>query len=247
MTELRGRVALVSGASRGIGREVALRLAGSGARVGLLARSTEALEGLAEECSKAGAETAISVCDVSQRDDVTRAVKKIEESLGKVELLVNNAGITADGLMLRMKQDAWDRVIAVNLTGTFLLSQAVLSSMVRARYGRIVSISSVVGLMGNPGQANYAATKAGLVGFSKSLAREVASRGITVNVVAPGFITTDMTSSLDDKAKEKLLEQVPLRRAGAAADVADAVVFLLSAKASYLTGVVLPVDGGMSM
>ena len=246
MTELTGRVAIVTGASRGIGRAIAGACARAGATVAVCARSANA-ETVATAITAAGGTAEAFVFDVGDAANVRDGVKRIEDRFGRVDILVNNAGIVRDQLIMRMKPADWDEVLSTNLTGAFTCVQAVLRGMVRQRSGRIVSISSVVGQSGNAGQANYAASKAGLLGFSKALAREVASRGITVNVVAPGMIETDMTSALSDTAREALGGQIPLGRFGTPEDVAAAVCFLASDEASYITGQVLGVNGGMYM
>ena len=226
------RTALITGASRGIGRACALALSEAGARVALAARNVEQLEELAGQIRGTG------------RDAIAG---KVAKEFGPILILVNNAGITKDGLALRMKKDDWDTVLATNLTGAFLMSQQVLQGMMRERWGRIINISSVVGEMGNPGQANYVASKAGLIGLTKSLAQEMGSRNITVNAVAPGFIETDMTHGLSQELKDKMLANIPLRRIGKAEDVAGAVTFLASEAAAYVTGHVLDVNGGIYM
>jgi 3-oxoacyl-[acyl-carrier protein] reductase len=233
------RIAFVTGASRGIGLACARALGEAGARVVLAARDAGKLEQAAKEIPNA---TWVEV-DMTSHDSIKQAFAKT----GKVDILVNNAGITKDGLALRMKKDDWDAVIATNLTGAFLASQQALSGMLKERWGRIINISSVVGEAGNPGQANYVASKAGLIGLTKSLAQEVASRNITVNAVAPGFVDTDMTASLSESLKENLLAHIPLKRLGKAEDVAAAVRFLASEEAGYITGHVLDVNGGMYM
>jgi 3-oxoacyl-[acyl-carrier protein] reductase len=242
-----GRTALVTGASQGIGRAVALRLAKDGATVALAARNEAKLKETAAEITAAGGAAQVFLLDVASEDSIKAAAKDALASLGKIDILVNNAGITRDNLLLRMKRADWDDVLATNLTGTFLLTQALMSSMVRARYGRIINISSVVGRMGQAGQANYAASKAGLIGFTKSLARELASRAITANVVAPGYIESPMTAVLDEKQQQSILAHIPLGRIGTDADVAHAVAFLASEAAGYITGHVLDVNGGMYM
>jgi 3-oxoacyl-[acyl-carrier protein] reductase len=242
--DLTGRVALVTGASRGIGRAVALTLAGAGATVVAAARGEHAAE-TAEAITAAGGRGRAVTLDLTDAASVDAAVKQTLEEQGRIDILVNNAGITRDQLMLRMKRDDWDAVIETNLTGAFLCTQAVLKPMVRQRYGRIVCISSVVGQTGNAGQANYAASKAGLIGFAKSLAREVASRQITVNVVAPGFIDTDMTRAVPEAVQQEWVKSIPLGRLGSPEDIAQAVCFLASERASYITGHVLAVNGGM--
>lgn len=244
---LDGKVSLVTGASRGIGETIALRLAAEGSHVVVGSRRREACEEVAERAREHGVEALAVRLDVGDGDSVKAAVQSAIDELGQIDHLVNNAGITRDDLLLRLAEGAWEDVIRTDLTGVFLCSQAVLRSMLRRRQGRIVSISSVVGLLGNPGQTNYAAAKAGVHGFTRALAREIASRGITVNAVAPGYIDTEMTAGLPEGAKEGLLEQIPLGRLGSAADVAGVVSFLLSEDAAYVTGQVISVDGGMHM
>jgi 3-oxoacyl-[acyl-carrier protein] reductase len=244
--DLNGQVALVTGASRGIGRAIAERLAACGASVAGVARSLPALEETLGAIRAAGGTAEGFAANVADAADVERVVAAVEERFGGVHVLVNNAGITRDGLMLRMEESAWDDVIDTNLKGTFLFTKTVGVLMMRGRYGRIVNISSVSGLMGNPGQANYSASKAGVIGFSKTTARELASRGITVNVVAPGFITTDMTDVLPEKVKTEVKERIPVRRLGTPADIADLVCYLAGPAAGYVTGQVIAVDGGMT-
>ncbi len=241
------QVSIVTGGSRGIGRAIATRLARQGSHLAIGARTAAACEAVAEEIRTHGVEVLPLEMDVGDAASVAAAASAVQEHFGKIDNLVNNAGITRDNLLLRLKDDAWDDVLRTDLTGVFLCSRAVLRSMLRQRRGRIVSISSVVGLLGNPGQTNYAAAKAGVHGFTKALAREVASRGITVNAVAPGYVETDMTRDLPEEAKRHLQEQIPLSRLGTGDDVAGAVSFLLSEDASYITGQVISVDGGMYM
>jgi 3-oxoacyl-[acyl-carrier protein] reductase len=241
------KIALVTGASQGIGRAVALRLAKDGATVALAARSEAKLQEVAAEIASTGGNAEVFVLDVASEESIKATAKAVLERFGKVDILVNNAGITRDGLLLRMKIADWNDVLQTNLTGAFLLTQAIMGSMVRARSGRIINISSVVGRMGQAGQANYAASKAGLIGFTKSLAREIASRGVTANVVAPGYIESPMTAVLDEKQQQAILAHIPLGRIGNDTDVAHAVAFLASDEASYITGSVLDVNGGMFM
>lgn len=244
---LEGRVALVTGASQGIGRAIALELAAAGATVALGARNQAKLAGVKAAIEAAGGKAESFALDVTNEDSVKATAKEIVAKLGAVHILVNNAGVTRDGLVLRMKSADWDDVLNTNLKGAFLLTQALLQPMMKARWGRVVNITSVVGEMGQAGQANYAASKAGLIGLTKSLAREFASRGITVNAVAPGFIETDMTHVLTDDQKKAMLGAVPLARAGTVADIAAAVRFLASDDAAYITGHTLDVNGGMYM
>ena len=241
---LNGEVALVTGASRGIGAAIAARLAADGARV--VGTATTA-EGAARITQNLGGKGRGAVLDVTDQQSIDALLADLEATEGAVGILCNNAGITRDTLLLRMKEDDWQVVMQTNLASVFRLSKAVLRGMMKARTGRIISIASIVGLIGNPGQANYAAAKAGIIGFSKSLAREVGSRNITVNVIAPGFIDTDMTRSLSDAQKEALNGQIPLARLGQPADIAAAVAFLASPDAAYITGETLNVNGGMHM
>ena len=246
MLELTGKTAIVTGASRGIGRAIAQLLAARGAVVIAAARGDNAA-GTVAEIREAGGQAELSAVDVRDAASVDAMIAATLGQFGRVDVLVNNAGITRDQLLLRMKRDDWDQVIATNLTSAFTCVQAVLKPMIKQRAGRIVTISSVVGQVGNAGQANYAASKAGLIGFSKAVAREVASRNITVNVVAPGLVETDMTRALTDKAQGDWAAQIPLGRIGTSADVAAAVCFLAADEASYITGQVLAVNGGMYM
>ncbi len=244
MFDLSGKSALVTGASGGIGAAIARALHGAGATVGLSGTREAPLEALAAEL---GERAHVLPCNLSDRDSVNALSKQAAEAMGAVDILVNNAGITRDNLFMRMSEEEWDSVLNVNLTSAMLLSKGVMRGMMKARWGRIVNISSVVGSTGNPGQANYAASKAGLVGMSKSLAYEVASRGITVNAIAPGFITTAMTDKLTEDQQAKILEQVPAGRMGDPAEIAAAVLYLASPEAGYVTGATLHVNGGMAM
>jgi len=241
---LDGEIALVTGASRGIGASIAAALAAAGARVIGTATSQAGADGISAALGDKGRGV---VLNVSDEDSVAAALKDVQGNEGSPSILVNNAGITRDNLLMRMKQDEWDDVLAANLTGVFRLSKGCLRGMMKAKKGRIINIASVVAVMGNPGQANYAATKAGMIGFSKSLAREIGSRGITVNVVAPGFIDTDMTKELPEENRAAMLSQVPLGRLGDGDDIANAVLFLASPGGAYITGETLHVNGGMVM
>jgi 3-oxoacyl-[acyl-carrier protein] reductase len=244
---MQNRIAFITGASRGIGRACSLALSSAGARVVLAARHVDQLEHVAAEIRSSGRDAFIVEMDLSVPSSVRSAISKASKEFGRIDILVNNAGITRDGLAVRMKQEDWEAVLTTNLTGAFIATQQVLLSMMRERWGRIIYITSVVGEAGNPGQANYAAAKAGLIGLTKSLAQEMASRNITVNAVAPGFIETDMTQVLSPELKEKILAAIPLKRLGTPADVAAAVKFLASDEAAYITGHVLNVNGGMYM
>jgi 3-oxoacyl-[acyl-carrier protein] reductase len=247
MSSLQGKTALVTGASQGIGRACAVALAKAGARVGLAARNEAKLNEVAAEIATLGGAAAVFALDIASEGSIKACAKTAVAHFGSIEILVNNAGITRDTLLLRMKRADWDDVIQTNLTGTFLMTQALLSPMLKARWGRIINISSVVGETGQAGQANYAASKAGLIGLTKSLARELASRNITANAIAPGYIETAMTAVLDEKQREAMLAHIPLGRAGTDADIANAVRFLASDEAAYITGHVLDVNGGMYM
>ena len=242
---LQGRVALVTGSSRGIGKEIARVIARAGAEVIVAARGLEGARATADEISGDGGRATAVAMDISDDESVVRTVDELKKAYDTIPLLVNNAGIVRDNLILRMKQHEWDDVIGTNLTGIYRLCRALVPSMVRARFGRIVNITSVVGRVGNPGQTNYAAAKAGVEGLTRSLARELSTRNITVNCVAPGFIDTDMTRDLSEDAREKLLSQVPMGRLGTPKDVASAVLFLLGDGAAYVTGTTIDVNGGM--
>ena len=246
MTAMTGRVALVTGASRGIGRAIALTLAARGASVVCAARGDHAAPVAAEIGGQGGEAEAVAL-DVTDQAAIDAAVARTLERFGRIDVLVNNAGIARDQLLLRMKREDWDAVLATNLTGLYALTQAVLKPMIKARWGRIVSLTSVVGQAGNAGQANYAAAKAGIIGFTKALALEVASRNVTVNAVAPGLIDTDMTRAISGGAQEDWAARIPMKRLGTPGDVAGAVAFLASDEASYITGHVLAVNGGMYM
>lgn len=244
---LNGQIALVTGASRGIGRATALKLGQAGAVVIGTATSQNGADAIGSALKEAGIKGEGMMLDVSQQDSIDAVLKQISDKFGAPAILVNNAGITRDNLLMRMKDEEWDDIINTNLSSVYRLSKACLRAMMKARYGRIISIASVVGVTGNAGQANYAAAKAGIIGFSKSLAQEIGSRGITVNAVAPGFIDTDMTRNLPDEQKQILLGKIPLGRLGQADEIAAAVAFLASPEAGYITGETLHVNGGMFM
>lgn len=243
----KGKVAVVTGASRGIGRSIALALAAEGARIVAVDLGIEETEAFVAELKGQGAEAIAVQGNVTVAADAEKAMDAATEAFGRVDILVNNAGITRDALLLRMKDEDWDAVLSVNLKGAFLCSRAAAKVMTKQRYGRIINIASVVGQMGNAGQANYCASKAGLIGLTKSNARELARRNVTVNAVAPGFIATAMTDILPEKVKEELLAQIPLERLGSADDIANAVLFLASERSGYITGQVIAVNGGMYM
>ncbi len=244
---LKNKVTLVTGASRGIGAAIAIELAKNGARVIGTATSEKGADVIKKSFEINKVEGAGMVLDVNHDDSISQLIQTISEKYGDIEILVNNAGITRDTLLMRMKDEDWDDVIATNLRSVYKLSQAVLRAMMKNRYGRIINISSVVGHMGNAGQTNYAATKAGITGFTKSLAQEVGSRGITVNAIAPGFIDTDMTRALNDDQRESLLKHIPLARLGQPSDIAYSVCYLASDAASYITGETIHINGGMLM
>jgi 3-oxoacyl-[acyl-carrier protein] reductase len=245
---LEGKVALVTGASRGIGRAIALKLAAEGAKVAVnYAGNVEGANEVKKAIEDAGGEAVVIGADVSKSDDAEKMVNEVAEKFGGIDILVNNAGITRDGLLARMKNEDFDAVIDTNLKGVFYTARAAAKIMMKARKGRIINMASVVGITGNAGQANYSAAKAGVIGFTKTVAKELAGRGITVNAIAPGFIETDMTAVVPEKAKDAMLQSIPVKRAGKPEDVANAVLFLASDMASYITGQVLNVDGGMVM
>ncbi len=245
--DLTNKVAIVTGSARGIGREMALKLAEVGANVAVndIPSASKALEGVVKEVESLGRQSMVVVGDVSSSEDVTRMVEAVVAKFGRVDILINNAGITRDGLVLRMSDDDWNTVLNVDLKSVFLCTRTVLRQMLKQRWGRIVSIASIVGIYGNAGQANYAAAKAGVITFTKSVAKEVASRGITVNAIAPGYIDTKMTQDLDEKQSAELKKRIPMGYVGTPRDVAEAVAFLASEEAKYITGQVLGVDGGM--
>jgi len=246
--DLTGKIALVTGSGRGIGREIALRLAQAGADVVVNDFGDEApATDTVEEVKKLGRQAMVAMGDVSQSADVNRVVEMAVTTCGKLDILVNNAGVTRDGLVLRMSDDDWDKVLSIDLKSAFLCSRAALKHMVRQRWGRIVSISSIVGIIGNAGQANYAAAKAGIIGFTRATAKEVASRNITVNAVAPGFIDTAMTRAIPEEKRQEMAAKIPAGYLGTPKDVAEAVAFLVSEEARYITGHVLTVDGGISL
>ncbi len=242
--DLSNRVAMVTGSARGIGKAIALKLAEVGAAV-VVNDVDEAVEGVAEEIRAMDRKSLAVLADVRSSSDVARLVETARATFGKVDILVNNAGITRDRLLLRMSDEDWDKVLSINLKGAFLCTRAVLRDMVRQRWGRIISIASIIGMMGNPGQANYASAKAGLIGFTRTVAKEVASHSITANAIAPGFIDTEMTRQLKEEWKEEVRSRIPLNYFGSPRDVAEAVAFLASEEARYITGQVLNVDGGM--
>jgi len=243
----KGKVAVITGASRGIGRSIALALAAEGAKIVVVDLDLAATEAVVAELKGQGAEAVAVVGNVTNAVDAEKMIDAAVQSFGRVDILVNNAGITRDGLLMRMKEEDWDAVLTVNLKGAFLCTKAVSKVMTKQRSGRIINIASVVGQMGNAGQANYCASKAGLMGLTRSNARELAKRNITVNAVAPGFIVSDMTDALPDKVKQEMAAQIPLERFGTADDIANAVIFLAADASAYITGQVLGVNGGMYM
>ncbi len=247
MYDLSSQVALVTGSARGIGRRIAEGLGASKARLVIADLFDEQVQACVEQLKSAGYDATGVAVNVTDVDAVRAAIKNVTEKLGRIDILVNNAGITRDNLLLRMKDEEWRQVLATNLDGAFYMSREALPTMLRQRYGRIINIASVVGEMGNPGQTNYAASKAGLIGFTKALAREVASRDITVNAVAPGYIETEMTAKLGEKARQELQNMIPMKRIGNVDDVSSGVCFLASKEAGYITGHVLNINGGMYM
>lgn len=245
---VKNKNAIVTGGTRGIGREIARSLAENGANIAINYRKyNDEIKSLVEELKSFGVEVLALKCDVSNEEEVDAFIKEVKDNFGSIDILVNNAGITKDGLLLRMSGDDFNEVIDVNLKGTFNMTKSVSSAMVRQRCGKIINISSVVGVAGNAGQSNYAASKAGVIGFSKSVARELASRNINVNVIAPGYINTDMTSGLPDKVKEEVLKTIPMKKIGEPKEIANLVLFLSSNLSNYITGQVINVDGGMVM
>jgi len=246
MNEIR-KIALVTGGGRGIGKEITLELARAGVSIAVMDVKFPNDESIADEIKEIGSEAVEIEADVSNFDSVSESIEIINDTLGPINILVNNAGITRDNLLLRMSKEEWDKVININLTGAFNCTKTVIKQMTKSRWGRIVNISSVVGQSGNAGQVNYSSSKAGLIGFTKSLAIELATRNITVNAIAPGFIDTDMTRDLSDKVREMLLEKIPMKKLGTAADIAKAVRFFISEDSAYITGNILAVNGGMYM
>jgi 3-oxoacyl-[acyl-carrier protein] reductase len=244
---LAGQVALITGGARGIGREIALLLAKEGADIALFDVNPELLARTVGELQGLGRKAEGLTVDVTDGKQVDDGVAKVLDKLGRIDILINNAGITKDGLLVRMDDDQWDRVLNINLRGTFLCTRAVAKHMLKQRRGRIVSIASIVGIIGNPGQANYAASKAGIIGFTKAVAKELATRGVTCNAIAPGFIKTEMTDSLPEPARQRLLDAIPMGTLGEPVDIAQAALFLVSDAARYITGQVLVVDGGLAM
>ena len=247
MFDLTNKVAIITGASQGIGRGMAETFAKAGAHVACVSRNKDNLKSVADSLIKNGGAASFYTCDVSSLDAFQNTIKEIAENHGSVDILVNNAGVCKDKLIMRMSEDDWSKVININLKGAFNGIKAVSQIMIKQRSGRIINISSIVGLIGNPGQANYAASKAGLIGLSKSAAKELAPRGITVNAIAPGYIATDMTNQITDQAKESLITKIPLGRIGSPSDIAASALFLASDEAGYITGQTLTVDGGMVM
>jgi len=245
--QLTGQVALITGGARGIGREIALAFAQAGAEIALFDVNSPQVEQTAGELRALGRRAEGLVVDVTDGNQVDAGVAKVLDKLGRIDILINNAGITKDSLLIRMDDAQWDRVLAINLKGTFLCTRAVSKHMLKQRRGRIVSIASIVGIIGNPGQANYAASKAGIIGLTKAVAKELASRGITCNAIAPGFIKTEMTEALPEQAKQRLMDAIPMGTLGEPKDVASAALFLVSEAARYITGHVLVVDGGLAM
>ena len=244
--DLSGKVALVTGASQGIGLQIALALGSRGAKVACIARNAEKLAETVKAITEAGGQAEAFPCDVTSRESVDQLIDKIADDWGKLDILVNNAGVTRDNLLPRMTDEEWDTVINTNLRGMFLFSRAASRHMMRARFGRIINISSVSGIMGNPGQTNYSASKAGMIGFTRSLSRELAGRKVTINAVCPGFIETEMTKAMGPVVQDEVKKRIPAKRMGKAEEIADAVLFLASDQAAYITGQVLTVDGGMT-
>jgi len=246
-TDLTGKVAIVTGSGRGLGRAIAETLAAAGARLVCVDINTESLAETLERIQAAGGNAETLACDVTEPEQVSQVVDQVVDRCGGLHILVNNAGITRDALIMRMKDDQWDAVLAINLKGTFLFTRAAARPMIKARHGRIINVASVSGLMGNPGQANYSASKAGVIGLTRTVARELAGRNVTVNAVAPGFIATEMTAALGDEILTQVKQQIPLGRLGDPQDVADAVLFLASEAAAFITGHVLTIDGGLTV
>lgn len=247
MTTLENHTAVVTGAGRGIGRAIALRLADAGASVACVSRKEENARKVADEIQERGRQAWAFAVDLSSSEQIASSCASILESIGRIDILVNNAGVTRDGLLMRLTEEDWDMVVDTNLKGAFLVTQTFIRSFIKQRSGRIINVASVAGLTGNAGQCNYAASKAGLVGFTKSAARELASRGVTVNAIAPGFIDTDMTAALNDEIRKEVVNKIPMNAFGAPEDVAETALFLASPGAKYITGQVVAVDGGMTM